>query len=99
MKEMSYGTARGKKRLRVFDEELAELHMRGQWLSDELLRKAIGGPRPKGEAYLWKWETVYQKLLEACEVMPESFTARRNLGFVNPGLPLAATHTISMGCK
>lgn len=88
-----------KKDLGSFNEELSQLHMRGQWVSDKLLTQAIGGPQPKGVPYLWKWKTVYQKLLEACEVFPESFTARRNLGFVNPGLPFGATHTLTMGMQ
>jgi len=84
------------KDLAVFDEELSQLHMRGQWLYDALLVKAIGGPQPKGKPHIWKWDAVYPKLVEACEAMPETFTARRSLGLLNPGFERwGTTHTIS----
>lgn len=89
-----------KKDLKTFDEELGQLHMRGQWLYDELLVKAIGGPRPKGEPYIWKWDTVYSKLIEACEALPESQTARRSLLFNNPAIEThGTTHTMLMGIQ
>lgn len=88
------------KELKVFDEELKQLHMTGQWIYDDLLVKAIGGPRPKGEPYIWKWNTVYPKLIEACEALPESFTARRSLLFQNPGIEGGGTtHTLLMGIQ
>ena len=68
-----------KKSLETFNKELAEVHMTGQWIYEDLLSRAIGGPRPRGDAYLWKWNMVYDKLLEACDVLEESFTARRSV--------------------
>ena len=89
-----------KKDLKLFDEELSQLHMRGQWQYDALLVKAIGGPSPKGEPYIWKWETVYPKLIEACDALPESYTARRSLLFENPGLEgHGTTHTLLTGIQ
>lgn len=86
--------------LKRFDEELKKLHMTGQWIYDDLLVKAIGGPRPKGEPHIWKWDTVYQKLMQACDALPESFTARRSLLFDNPGLEShGTTHTLLMGIQ
>ncbi len=86
--------------LKAFDEELARHHMTGQWIYEELLSKAIGGPRPRGEPYIWPWELVYPKLLEACEALPESETARRSLLFNNPGLPThGTTQTLLMGIQ
>ena len=39
-------------------------------------------------------------LLEACDVLEESFTARRSLLFNNPGVPMGATtHTLLMGIQ
>jgi gentisate 1,2-dioxygenase len=74
--------------------------MKGQWRYDPLLEKAIGGPSPSGVPFIWKWETVSKKLLEACEVMPESFRARRNFNFLNPGLSReGTTQTIMMGMQ
>src|SRR5437762_7932061 len=75
-----------KKSLETFNKELADVHMTGQWIYEDLLNRAIGGPRPRGDAYLWKWNMVYDKLLEACDVLEESFTARRSVLFGNPGL-------------
>jgi len=86
--------------LKLFDEELKQLHMTGQWIYDDLLVKAIGGPRPRGEPYIWKWDMVHAKLLEACDALPESFTARRSLLFDNPGLEHhGTTHTLLMGIQ
>ncbi len=89
-----------KKTLEKFDGEIGQHHLRGQWKYDELLVQAIGGPKPAGIPYLWKWSTVYPMLVEACDVLPESYTARRHLGFINPGLERGgATHTILMGLQ
>jgi 1-hydroxy-2-naphthoate dioxygenase len=87
------------KSLEEFDEELAKEHIHGQWLYDRLLEQFIGGPQPAGRPYLWRWDDVYARLEEACDVLPESFTARRNLAFVNPALPRGTTHTITMGMQ
>ena len=89
-----------KKTLETFNQELAEVHMTGQWIYEDLLNRAIGGPRPKGDAYLWPWKMVHEKLLEACDVLEESFTARRSVLFGNPGLnDNATTHTLLMGIQ
>jgi 1-hydroxy-2-naphthoate dioxygenase len=92
--------AEATKSLSTFNEELAQVHITGQWIYEELLNRAIGGPRPKGDAHLWPWKMVYEKLNEACEVLEESFTARRSLLFGNPGLPgNSTTHTLLMGIQ
>jgi 1-hydroxy-2-naphthoate dioxygenase len=89
-----------RKDLKAFDAELARLHLRGQWLYEDLLIKAIGGPRPKGEPCLWPWDMVYPKLMEACDALPDSFTARRSLLFQNPGVEGGGTtHTLLMGIQ
>ena len=89
-----------KKSLETFNQELAEVHMTGQWIYEDLLNRAIGGPRPRGDAYLWPWPMVHEKLLEACNVLEESFTARRSVLFGNPGLnDNATTHTLLMGIQ
>lgn len=88
------------KTLKDFDGDLAKLHMRGQWQYDALLERLIGGPKPAGVPHLWKWAAVEEKLTEACVVMPESFTARRNFSFINPGLERGGTtHTLLMGMQ
>ena len=87
-----------KKTLETFNQELAQVHMTGQWIYEDLLNRAIGGPRPRGDAYLWPWAMVHEKLLEACDVLEESFTARRSVLFGNPGLnDNATTHTLLDG--
>jgi 1-hydroxy-2-naphthoate dioxygenase len=90
--EASKGLAR-------FDQELAEAAMKGQWEFDRLLEGLVGGPRPAGVPHLWRWKDVNAKLLEACDVLPESFTARRNLAFMNPGLDRGTSHTMVMGMQ
>ena len=89
-----------KKSLDAFNKELAEEHLTGQWIYEDLLNRAIGGPRPRGDAYLWRWRMVQEKLFEACDVLEESFTARRSILFNNPGLnDNATTHTLLMGIQ
>ncbi|MBM2804873.1 MAG: gentisate 1,2-dioxygenase [Deltaproteobacteria bacterium] len=89
-----------KKSLESFNQELAEIHMTGQWVYEDLLTACIGGPRPRGDAFLWPWKMVNEKLTEACDVLEESFTARRSLLFNNPALPMGGTtHTMLMGIQ
>jgi 1-hydroxy-2-naphthoate dioxygenase len=85
--------------LEAFDQVLADASMRGQWQFDRLLEGLIDGPRPAGVPHLWAWDDVHAKLLESCDVLPESFTARRNLAFMNPGLERGTTHTMVMGMQ
>ena len=88
------------KSLPAFDNDLAAIHMRGQWQYDALLERLIGGPLPAGKPHIWHWPAVYEKLLEACDVMPESLTARRNFSFLNPGIERGGTtQTLLMGMQ
>lgn len=85
-------------RLRAFDAVLEQDHLQGQWKADRFLETVIGGPKPAGVPYLWRWELMERRLKEAVEAMPESFTARRHLACVNPGLSRpGTTHTIWAG--
>lgn len=89
-----------KKKLEQFDAELKQLFITGQWQYEPLLTQCIGGPKPRGEAYLWPWKIVGAKLDEACSVLEDSFTARRSLLFNNPGVPMGGTtHTLLMGIQ
>ena len=53
--------AETKKTLQQFDEELKRQHISGQWLYEGLLTACIGGPKPRGEAFIWPWKTVQEK--------------------------------------
>ena len=85
----------------AFNAHLAQLHMRGQWETDAALNtERVDGPRSGALPYLWKWSTVRDALSEACEVVPESFTARRTLAFLNPGLKdPGTTRTLSLAIQ
>ncbi len=85
--------------LKAFDEKLAKANIYGQWTTEQMLQNALDGPRPAGDACLWKWAEIRTLLDEACQVMPESFTARRALMFDNPGLPHGTTQTMVMGMQ
>lgn len=74
-----------------FDADLAEVSIRGQWQYDEMMERLIGGPKTQAQPFVWQWSVIQKKLMEACEVMPESYTARRNLSFINPGLERGGT--------
>ncbi len=77
------------------DAKLAKSSMTGQWQYDDRLEKAMAGPKPAGVPFIWHWQTVNQLLLDACKVMPQSYTARRSLAFNNPGLAHSGTtHTL-----
>lgn len=94
------GRPEEKNALKAFDEKLKQLHIGGQWQYEEMLEKSIGGPRPRGIPHIWKWAAVYPRLVEACEVLAESKTARRSLLFNNPGIPAGgSTHTLLMGIQ
>lgn len=64
------------KSLANFDKDLAEVSIRGQWQYDEMLERLIYGPKTMAIPTPWKWDVVQRKLMEACDVMQESFTAR-----------------------
>lgn len=86
--------------LKAFDAELAKSSINGQWQYDELLERLIGGPKTTAVPMAWPWELMHSKLLESCRVMEESFTARRNLSLINPGLERGGTtQTILAGMQ
>jgi 1-hydroxy-2-naphthoate dioxygenase len=86
--------------LQDFDKALQESHLLGQWRFEDALNRAKNGPRPYGIPYVWTWETVHAKLMEACRVIPMSNDARRNLSFRNPATNGgAATQTVSIGMQ
>jgi gentisate 1,2-dioxygenase len=84
-----------------FDKVLAERHLGGQWRADELLQRAKDGPKPMGSPFIWKWQLIYDSLIEACDIITEQSTQRRQIGFRNPGLVnrTGATHTIAAGLQ
>lgn len=87
--------------LEEFAEGLHARHMRGTWEAEPFLNASIGGPKPAGIPYIWRWSEVYGALQEASQLMPESLTARRNINFSNPALePHGGTsHTIVAGLQ
>lgn len=86
------------KSLQQFDEELEVANLRGQWIYDEMLENVVGGPAPAGVPFMWRWNDVYNKLLQSFDVVAESLTARRHLSFINPGAR-GTTHTMNMGMQ
>jgi 1-hydroxy-2-naphthoate dioxygenase len=89
------------KTLDEFNEVLSGRNLIGQWRAEPMLQASKNGPQPRGVPFLWTWNLVRETLIEACEVFPESFTARRNVSFVNPGLPgpFGTTHTLVSGVQ
>lgn len=78
-----------------YDAEIAKVHLRGEWLYDDMMSKMKDGPQPAGIPYVWQWATMREKLEEAAVVIPQSFTARRTLNMMNPALPTpGTTHTV-----
>jgi gentisate 1,2-dioxygenase len=88
------------KTLAEFDDELAAMSLRGQWVYDAMLERLIGGPNPCGKPHLWRWDAVNDKLIQMLDLMSESFTARRNVSFINPNPDVGGTtQTILMGMQ
>lgn len=89
------------KTLADFDVELKEVHMLGQWTYEDMLLAHSDGPvRRYGVPYVWEWETVHPKLMEACVRLPASNDARRNISFRNPATDMrTATQTVSVGMQ
>ena len=93
--------------LEAFNTELADNHMRGQWLSDERRDAGVGGswqgdvfePYLLGEPHVWKWADTKKLLDKSGDAIEESFTARRSLIFSNPGLERTTTHTMVAGVQ
>ncbi len=85
--------------LAELDAKLAASHMRGQWKSEAFLSAAIGGPKPAGAAFAWRWAEVLELMGAAERAMPESLQARRSLIFQNPALQRGTTHTMNMGVQ
>lgn len=85
--------------LDAFNKKMAENNLHGQWLADAALEAAGDGPTPAGVPYLWPYDEVHAHLIEACDVLPETFTARRHLSFSNPGLERGTSHTLHMGVQ
>ena len=78
-----------------FDAELKSVNLCGEWYFDEIISALTDGPKPAGVPFVWPWALMYEKLLEASDVIPQSFTARRTLNMLNPGLPRpGTTHTM-----
>ncbi|ASS90234.1 MAG: cupin domain-containing protein [Bacillaceae bacterium] len=71
--------------VRDFTKDIEQYHLGPLWdaIPDLMHRQ----PTPQAEAYLWKWKTLYKKLMEATEIFtPERGGERRAIYFQNPGL-------------
>lgn len=68
-----------------FNQEIAKYHIGPLWNAiPELMHRV---PTPHTQAFMWKWETIYAKLMEAREIFtPERGGERRAIYFQNPGL-------------
>ncbi|HWH26413.1 MAG TPA: cupin domain-containing protein [Pseudolysinimonas sp.] len=97
---MSTSESEADARLAAFDKKAADQNLQGQWVVEQNLVKAIGGPRPAGIPFRWKWDETKIALDEATVALGPIDTARRHLTYVNPGLKdrgPATTHTMSAG--
>jgi gentisate 1,2-dioxygenase len=95
-------TAPTVKSLEQFTHELNTEHrLMGQWQDEGMLKSMMGGAKPVGEATVWPWKTTEAKLIEACDVLPESMGARRSLLMLNPGITgkRGTTNNLLMGIQ
>jgi len=68
-----------------FNKEIEKYHLGPLWHAiPDLMHKQ---PTPQAVPYLWKWETLYKKLMEAAEIFtPDRGGERRAIYLQNPGL-------------
>jgi len=68
-----------------FNKDIARFHLGPLWNAiPELMHKQ---PAPQAVPYLWKWETLYAKLMEARDIFtPDRGGERRAIYLQNPGL-------------
>lgn len=68
-----------------FNKEIEKYHLGPLWNAiPDLMHKQ---PTPQAQAYLWKWDTIYKKLMKAKDIFtPERGGERRAIYFQNPGL-------------
>lgn len=68
-----------------FNKEIEKYHLGPLWNAiPDLMHKQ---PTPQAVPYLWKWETLYAKLMEAREIFtPDRGGERRAIYLQNPGL-------------
>src|SRR5579859_4283833 len=85
--------------LASFEAELAAASMRGQWQDEPMLLRSV--KRLPEIPRLWRYAQLREKLVEACEVLPNlTHSARRHLSLINPDLRLGitgSTHTLVFG--
>lgn len=68
-----------------FNKEIEKYYLGPLWNAiPDLMHKQ---PAPHAQAYLWKWETLYKKLMEAKDIFtPDRGGERRAIYLQNPGL-------------
>ncbi|WP_408007966.1 cupin domain-containing protein [Pseudalkalibacillus sp. A8] len=71
--------------VKEFNREIEQYNLGPLWNAiPELMHKE---PQPQAVPYLWKWETIYKKLMEAREIFtPDRGGERRAIYLQNPGL-------------
>jgi 1-hydroxy-2-naphthoate dioxygenase len=94
--------------LTALESRMDKAHIRGQWQvgvnRPENARHSPDGkvwidPVAKAHAHAWRWRDMEPILEGACTALPESATARRSLIYMNPGLPMGTTQTITAGIQ
>jgi gentisate 1,2-dioxygenase len=75
--------------IKEFDAELAKLSIEGYWNTIGVLAPE---PKPRANAFLWRWKDVYGNLFKATQIVNlEDGAERRSLRLCTPGLPWRST--------
>lgn len=88
--------------LAAYDNAIKAENIIGQWTMEPLLEKAIGGPAPRGVAYVWPWTQTRPRLVEASTILGPRGVGRTSIVFLNPGItqgPPGSTHTLAAGIQ
>ena len=79
------------------DKDLATKQLAGFWASNITGNDGdVIEPRTTVVPYLWKWDHIYNGLLEAGELVSLEQSERRTIRLLNPGVPgtTGATNTV-----
>ena len=88
------------------ERQMAEFYVHGQWEvganRPENVQTGPGNrgfiePDAKGSAHIWPWETFETFLGPSREALTESYTARRSLLMIPPGIQLGTTQGLLSG--
>jgi gentisate 1,2-dioxygenase len=87
------------KTLADLEREMAARSLGGHWQIED--RMPSGTPQTTVRPHLWRWDDVYDTLMQAGELVSMEFAGRRTIRLFNPGIVgrPSTTHTLHMSVQ